>query len=88
MEIDDLAQRAFVRGYNCRTVKPELWKTRHSLGDICHMRDLVKTAEQTEADYSINRDRPDDRQKQPLKQDKKQVPLVTPTVAAPVTVTP
>jgi hypothetical protein len=31
--IDALAQRAFVRGYNCPTVKPELRKTRFSLGD-------------------------------------------------------
>jgi hypothetical protein len=82
VEIDALAQRAFVRGYNCPTVKPELRKTRRSLGDDCHIRDLVKIAEQTEADYSINRDRLDDRQKQPPKRDQKHVRLVTPAVAA------
>jgi DUF4097 and DUF4098 domain-containing protein YvlB len=47
------------------TVVPELRKTRRSLGDNCYMQDLVKTAEQTEADYSINRNRNDDRPKQP-----------------------
>jgi hypothetical protein len=52
VEIDALAQQAFVRGYNCPTLKPELRKTRRSLGDDCHMRDMVKIAEQTEADYS------------------------------------
>jgi hypothetical protein len=82
VEIEALAQRAFVRGYDCPTVKPELRKMRCSLGDVCHMRDLVKIAEQTEADFGIDRDRPDDQQKQPLERDLKQVRLVTPAVAA------
>jgi hypothetical protein len=81
-QIDALAQRAFVRGYNCPTVIPELRKTRRSLGDKCLMKDLMKIAEQTEADYSINRNRANDRQKQPSKRDQKQVRLVTPAVAA------
>jgi hypothetical protein len=82
VQIDALAQRAFVRGYNCPTVIPELRKTRRSLGNNCHMKDLMKIAEQTEADYSMNRDHADDRQKLPPKQDQKQVCLVTPAVAA------
>jgi hypothetical protein len=60
VQIDALAQRGFVRGYNCPTVIPELRKTRRSLGDNCLMKDLMKIAEETEADYSINRDRADD----------------------------
>jgi hypothetical protein len=82
VQIDALAQQAFVKGYNCPTMIPELRKTRRSLGDDCQMKDMMKIAEQTEADYSINRDRADDRQKQPPKRDQKQVRLVTPTIAA------
>jgi hypothetical protein len=53
-QMDALAQHAYVRGYDCPTVMPELRKTRRNLGDDCHMRDLVKVAEQTEV--GINRD--------------------------------
>jgi hypothetical protein len=52
------------------------------LGDNCHIQDLVKIAEQTEADYSINRNQNDDRLKQQLKRDPKQVRLVMPALAA------
>ena len=82
-QMDALAQCAYVRGYNCPTVIPELRKTRRNLGDDCRMRDLVKTAEQTEVDYGINREMMED---QPS--DVKPVRLVTPAVAAPTPVMP